>query len=188
MTEKMQTKAAKTSPRLATPSDLSSESVAVISGVLNGLLSDVFALYVKTKNFHWHVSGRHFRDYHLLLDEQGDQLFAMTDPIAERVRRLGGITIHSLGQMMRITGITENNADFVEPQDMLLELRDDNKYLVSRMRETHELCDEFRDVATASLLETWIDESEKRVWFLFEASRFVSAAPAVEPMTRSQSA
>lgn len=167
-------------PRLATPSDLSEDSVALLSQALNTLVSEVFALYVKTKNFHWHVSGPHFRDYHLLLDEQAEQIFVMVDPIAERVRRLGGITIHSLAQMVRLSKLKENEEDFVDPRDMLLELRHDNRYLIARMREIHDLCNELHDVATASLLEVWIDEGEKRLWFLFEASRTPSAAPALK--------
>src|ERR671931_2744096 len=156
---------------LKTPSDLSAEAKRDISGALNVLLSDLFALYMKTKNFHWHVSGPHFRDYHLLLDEQADQLFAITDPVAERVRKLGGTTLHSIGQIAQLQRVKDNDADFVSPQDMLAELRDDNLRLISQMRETHSVCDERRDVATASLLEVWIDEAERRVWFLFEASR-----------------
>jgi starvation-inducible DNA-binding protein len=135
------------------------------------LLADVFALYLKTKNFHWHMSGRHFRDYHLLLDEHGDQIFAMTDPIAERARKIGGTTLRSIGQIARQQRILDNDADYVEPQDMLAELRDDNKQLVVTMRAVHGVCDEYGDVATASLLEVWIDETERRTWFLFEATR-----------------
>jgi starvation-inducible DNA-binding protein len=131
----------------------------------------MFGLYLKTKNFHWHVSGPHFRDYHLLLDEHGDQIFATTDPIAERVRKLGGTTMRSIGQITRLQRIKDNDADFVTPMDMLAELRDDNKQLTASMRETHGLCDEHGDVATASLLEIWIDEAERRTWFLFEATR-----------------
>jgi starvation-inducible DNA-binding protein len=135
------------------------------------LLADVFAIYLKTKNFHWHMSGPHFRDYHLLLDEQGDQLFAMTDGIAERVRKVGGTTLRSIGEISRLQRLLDNNADFVSPQDMLEELRGDNAQLVASMREVHSLCDEHRDVGTASLLENWIDEAEGRVWFLLETSR-----------------
>ena len=156
---------------LATPSDLSAEATRDIAGALNVLLSDMFALYMKTKNFHWHVSGRHFRDYHLLLDEQSDQIFATTDAIAERVRKLGQRTIHSVGEIARLKRVIDNDADFVTPQDMLAELRDDSKTLAARMRETHALCDELNDVATASLLEVWIDEAERRTWFLYEAGR-----------------
>jgi len=156
---------------LHTRSDLGAEATKDLAGALNALLADVFALYVKTKNFHWHVSGPHFRDYHLLLDEQADQIFAITDTIAERVRKLGGNTVRSIGQIARLQRIKDNDADFVSPQDMLAELRDDNQRLISQMRETHSVCDERRDVATASLLEVWIDEAERRAWFLFEASR-----------------
>src|ERR1700681_4169800 len=156
---------------LITPSDLKSGAAKDIAGAMNAILADVFALYLKTKNFHWHMSGPHFRDYHLLLDEQGDQLFAMTDPIAERARKIGGTTLRSIGQIARQQRILDNDADYVEPQDMLAELRDDNKQLTSSMRETHSLCDEYGDVASASLLEVWIDEAERRTWFLFEASR-----------------
>ena len=157
--------------QLKTPSDLGAEATKDLSGALNILLADLLALYLKTKNFHWHVSGPHFRDYHLLLDEQADQIFATTDPVAERVRKLGGSTLHSIGHIARLQRIKDNDADFVSPQDMLAELRDDNLRLISQMREAHSVCDEHRDVATASLLEVWIDEAERRVWFLFEASR-----------------
>src|SRR5438067_4594989 len=161
---------------LGTPTDLSNEAVRDISAALNALLADMFALYLKTKNFHWHVSGAHFRDYHLLLDEQADQIFAITDPIAERVRKIGGRTLHSVGQIARLQRLIDNDADYVTPLDMLAELREDNKQLVNEMRRTHALCDEHDDVATASLLEVWIDEAERRTWFLFEASR--STEPA----------
>ena len=161
----------KVAPSLDTPTDLSSEAVRDISQKLNEVLSDVFALYLKTKNFHWHVSGSHFRDYHLLLDEQGDQIFAITDDIAERVRKMGGTTIRSIGHIGRLQRIPDNDADYVTPDDMLAELRDDNRRLITSMRETHDLCDEHGDVATASLLENWIDEAERRTWFLYEASR-----------------
>src|SRR6201994_392029 len=156
---------------LNTPTDRRATAVPEIAGALNILLADMFALYLKTKNFHWHMSGPHFRDYHLLLDEQGDQIFATTDAIAERVRKIGGTTLHSIGHIGRLQRVLDNDADFVTPMDMLAELRDDNKQLVARMRETHDLCDEHGDVATASLLEVWIDEAERRTWFLFEASR-----------------
>jgi starvation-inducible DNA-binding protein len=156
---------------LRTPTDLKSNAVMEISGALNTLLADMFALYLKTKNFHWHVSGPHFRDYHLLLDEQADQIFATTDDIAERVRKIGGTTLRSIGQVGRLQRVLDNDADFVTPADMLAELRDDNKQLVVNLRETHGLCDEQEDVATASLIENWIDEAERRVWFLFEAGR-----------------
>jgi starvation-inducible DNA-binding protein len=156
---------------LAARTDLSRAAVKDISSAMNAILADVFALYVKTKNFHWHMSGPHFRDYHLLLDEQADQLFAMTDPIAERVRKLGGITLRSIGQIARTQRVLDNDAEYVEPLDMLAELREDNARLADRMREVHDVCDEHGDVATASLLEVWIDEAERRTWFLFEASR-----------------
>ena len=156
---------------LHTPTDLKPKAVQDISAALNVLLADMFALYLKTKNFHWHISGPHFRDYHLLLDEQGDQIFATTDAIAERVRKLGGTTLRSTGHICRLQRILDNDADFVTPLDMLAELRDDNKQLVSNLRETHGLCDEHGDVASASLLENWIDEAEQRAWFLFEATR-----------------
>jgi starvation-inducible DNA-binding protein len=157
--------------QLKTPSGLGAEATKDLSGALNVLLADLFALYVKTKNFHWHVSGPHFRDYHLLLDEQADQIFAVTDAVAERVRKLGGGTLRSIGQMARLQRVLDNDADYVSPLDMLAELRDDNQALAAHMRETHGLCDERGDVATASLLEVWIDEAEKRVWYLFEAGR-----------------
>jgi starvation-inducible DNA-binding protein len=156
---------------LGTPTDLSGDAVRDISGALNALLADMFALYVKTKNFHWHVSGPHFRDYHLLLDEQADQIFATTDPIAERVRKIGGMTLRSIGQIAARKRLLDNDSEFVTPRDMLAELREDNKQLAGEMRRTHALCDEHDDVATASLLEVWIDEAERRTWFLFEATR-----------------
>jgi starvation-inducible DNA-binding protein len=156
---------------LATPTDLTAAATKDIAGALNALLADVFTLYLKTKNFHWHMSGPHFRDYHLLLDEHGDQIFAMTDAIAERVRKVGGTTIRSIGHIARLKRILDNDADYVTPEDMLSELRDDNKQLTASMRETHDLCDEHGDVATTSLLENWIDEAERRTWFLYEATR-----------------
>ncbi len=156
---------------LATPTDLGENATKDVSGGLNILLADVFALYFKTKNFHWHVSGPHFRDYHLMLDEQADEIYAMGDPIAERVRKLGGTTIRSVGHIKKLQRVLDNDADYVTPQDMLAELRDDNKQLAAHMRILHELCDEHNDVATASLIENWIDEAEKRTWFLFEAGR-----------------
>jgi len=156
---------------LVTPTDLSSEATRDITGGMNAILADVFALYLKTKNFHWHMSGPHFRDYHLLLDDQADQLYAMTDPIAERIRKVGGGTLRSIGHIARLQRITDNDADYVEPSDMLAELREDNQTLTARLREVHEVCDEHRDVATASLIENWIDETERRTWFLFEAGR-----------------
>jgi starvation-inducible DNA-binding protein len=156
---------------LATPTELTPNAVRDLAGALNVLLADMFGLYLKTKNFHWHVSGPHFRDYHLLLDEQGDQTLATTDAIAERVRKIGGTTLHSIGHIGRLQRIQDNDADFVTPTDMLAELRDDNRQLVAHMRGTHELCDKHNDVATASLIEVWIDEAERRIWFLFEATR-----------------
>ncbi len=156
---------------LATPSDLASNATADIAGALAALLADTFALYLKTKNFHWHMSGPHFRDYHLLLDEQGEQIFAMTDAIAERARKVGGTTIRSIGHIARLQRLSDNDADFVTPTDMIAELRDDNQRLVSFMRAVHETCAEHNDVATTSLLEVWIDEAERRAWFLFEIGR-----------------
>jgi starvation-inducible DNA-binding protein len=163
--------AARREAAIATPSDLGSDAVKNISGALNALLADVFALYMKTKNFHWHMSGPHFRDYHLLLDEHGDQIFAMTDAIAERVRKIGGGTIRSIGHISRLQRLSDNDAEYVDPFDMLAELREDNRMLLASMREAHDLCDEENDVATASLLEVWIDETERRIWFLFEIGR-----------------
>jgi len=157
---------------LKTPSGILSESVREIAGALNKLLADVFALYLKTKNFHWHMSGPHFRDYHLLLDDQADQIFAMTDDIAERARKIGGLTIRSIGEISRLQRIADNNAEYVTAEDMLSELCEDNKALVLSMRSVHDLCDAEGDVATTSLLESWIDESQRRAWFLFEATRF----------------
>jgi starvation-inducible DNA-binding protein len=154
-----------------TPTGLGPDAVRDIAAALNVLLADIFGLYVKTKNFHWHMSGPHFRDYHLLLDEQATQIFATTDDIAERVRKIGGRTLHSVGQISRSQRVLDNDADYVTPLDMLAELRGDTKQLTAYMRETHDLCDEHRDVATASLLENWIDEAERRTWFLFEATR-----------------
>jgi starvation-inducible DNA-binding protein len=156
---------------LATPSDLGAETIKNITGALNALLADVFAIYVKAKNFHWHVSGPHFRDHHLLLDEQASQLFAMTDDIAERVRKIGGTTIRSIGHIARLQRISDNDADYVDPLDMLAELREDNRTILANMREVHDLCSESNDVATTSLLENWIDETERRIWFLFETGR-----------------
>jgi starvation-inducible DNA-binding protein len=156
---------------LATRTDLSRVATKDITAAMNAILADVFALYLKTKNFHWHMSGSHFRDYHLLLDEQADQLFAMTDPIAERVRKIGGLTIKSIGHISRTQRVLDNDAEYVEPLDMIAELADDNKTLAARLREAHNVCDEHRDVATASLIEVWIDETERRTWFLFETTR-----------------
>ena len=156
---------------LVTPTDLSATATKEISGAMNAILADVFALYVKPKNFHWHLSGPHFRDYHLLFDEQADQVFAMTDAIAERVRKVGGTTLHSIGQIAAMKRVSDNDAEYVEPSDMLAELREDNKALAGRLREAHNVCEEYRDIATASLIEVWIDETERRTWFLFEAGR-----------------
>jgi starvation-inducible DNA-binding protein len=158
-------------PSLKTPSGLHPDATRDLTGALNLLLADLFALYFKTKNFHWHLSGPHFRDYHLLLDEQADQIFAITDTVAERVRKLGGGTLRSIGHVGRLQRVLDNDADYVTPLDMLAELREDNAQLAVRMRETHGLCEEHGDVASASLLEVWIDEAETRVWFLFEATR-----------------
>jgi starvation-inducible DNA-binding protein len=153
------------------PNQLRPNAVRDISVALNILLADVFALYLKTKNFHWHMSGPHFRDYHLLLDEQSDQIFAITDDIAERVRKIGGTTLRSIGQVSRLQRVLDNDADYVTPLDMLSELREDNRQLTANLREAHGICDENGDVATASLIENWIDEAERRTWFLFEATR-----------------
>jgi len=156
---------------LTTPTDLTRSATKDIAGTMNAILADVFALYLKTKNFHWHMSGPHFRDYHLLLDEHSDQLFAMTDPIAERIRKLGGLTIKSIGHIARLQRVLDNDADYVDPSDIIAELAEDNQTLAARLREAHNVCDEHRDVATASLIEVWIDETERRAWFLFEATR-----------------
>lgn len=156
---------------LITPTDLKGDATRDIAAAMNGILADVFALYLKTKNFHWHMSGPNFRDYHLLLDDQGDQLFAMTDPIAERIRKVGGTTLRSIGHIARTQRVLDNDADYVDPPDMLAELREDNKTLSTSLREAHGVCEQHRDIATASLIETWIDETERRTWFLFEASR-----------------
>jgi starvation-inducible DNA-binding protein len=158
-------------PRLSTPTDLGANAVKDISGAVNALLADVFAIYLKTKNFHWHMSGPHFRDYHLMLDEQSDQIFAMTDVLAERVRKIGGNTLRSIGDIARHQRLADNDADYVEPQDMLAELREDNQRLVAAMRQVHNVCGEHNDVATTSQLEVYIDETERRAWFLYEASR-----------------
>src|ERR1700691_713931 len=156
------------------PSGFEPKAVAQISNALTALLADLFALYVKTKNFHWHVSGPHFRDYHLLLDEQSGQILATTDDIAERVRKIGGVTLHSIGQIARLQRVADNNEDFVPAQDMLTELCQDNAQLAVRLRGAHAICDEYDDVASASLIENWIDEAERRVWFLYEATRLDS--------------
>ena len=161
---------------LRTPSYLRAENIRSLTEELNVLLADVFAIYIKTKNFHWHASGPHFRDYHLLLDEQAEQVFAMTDAIAERVRKLGGTTIRSVSHIARLKHVADNDAGYVEPLDMISELREDNEALVARMIEIHDQCDEANDVATASLLENWIDQAQRRVWFLFETSRTGVAA------------
>jgi starvation-inducible DNA-binding protein len=157
--------------RLSTPSDIDHKAAEDITGALNALLADVFSLYLKTKNFHWHMSGPHFRDYHLLLDEHAEQVFAMTDDIAERVRKVGGTTVRSIGHIARLRRIPDNDAEYVTPEDMLAELREDEKALVLSMRAAHTVCDEAGDVATASLLETWIDQGQRRSWFLFETTR-----------------
>jgi starvation-inducible DNA-binding protein len=161
---------------LNTPTDLAAGATRDIAAAMNGILADVFALYLKTKNFHWHMSGPHFRDYHVMLDEQSDQIYAMTDPIAERIRKVGGSTLRSIGHIARIQRIADNDADYVEPSDMLAELREDNKSLATRLRQAHDVCDEHHDIATASLIEVWIDETERRTWFLFEAGRPQDAA------------
>ena len=163
---------------LHTPTALSDNAVKDLAASLTGLLADCFALYLKTKNFHWHMSGPHFRDYHLLLDEQADQIFAMTDPIAERARKIGGTTLRSIGQIARQQRLLDNDAQFVPPGTMLAELRDDNRQLTAILREVHALCDEHGDVATASLVEVWIDETERRTWFLFESARAPGGRPA----------
>jgi starvation-inducible DNA-binding protein len=168
-------KALRTAP-LETRTDLKGNAVRDLSAALNITVADMFALYLKTKNFHWHMSGPHFRDYHLLLDEQSDQIFATTDALAERVRKIGGTTLHSIGHIGRLQRVLDNDADFVTPLDMLAELRDDNRQLAANLRETHGLCDQHGDVATASLLEVWIDEAERRAWFLFEAARPAESA------------
>jgi len=156
---------------LITPTDLKAAATKDIAGAMNAILADVFALYLKTKNFHWHLSGPHFRDYHLLFDEQADQIFAMSDPIAERVRKVGGTTLRSIGHITRTQRALDNDAAYVGPSDMLAELQEDSKTLAARLREVHRVCDEHGDIATASLIEVWIDETERRTWFLFEASR-----------------
>ena len=156
---------------LATPTDLKAGATRDLAGAMNAVLADVFALYLKTKNFHWHMSGPHFRDYHLLLDEQAEQLFAMTDPIAERIRKIGGRTLRSIGHIARTQRVLDNDAEYVDPTDMLAEVRDDSKTLAASLREVHDLCNEHRDIASASLIEVWIDETERRTWFLFETTR-----------------
>ena len=158
-------------PPLLTPTDLEARGVRAIADGMNGVLADVFALYLKTKNFHWHLSGPHFRDYHLLFDEQAEQVYAMVDPMAERIRKIGSSTLRSIGHISRTQRIKDNDETYVDPQHMLQELCEDNKMLTARLREVHELCDTHNDIATASLIEVWIDETEKRTWFLFEAGR-----------------
>jgi starvation-inducible DNA-binding protein len=168
---------ARTAPApLVTPTDLRAAATKDIAGAMNGVLADVFALYLKTKNFHWHMSGPHFRDYHEMLDDQSVQIYAMTDPVAERVRKVGGTTLRSIGDIARQKRISDNDASYVEPSDMLAELREDNKTLTSRLREAHGVCEEHNDIATASLIEVWIDETERRTWFLFEAGRPVDSS------------
>jgi starvation-inducible DNA-binding protein len=164
-------KASKISPDLDTPTDIQPASVEKISTALNTLLADAFALYVKTKNFHWHVSGRHFHDYHVMLDEQSEAIFATTDQLAERVRKLGGATLRSVGHIAKLQTIQDNNESYVPPREMLRELMEDNKHMAALMRKAHKLCDDHEDSGTAGLLETFIDETERRTWFLFEASR-----------------
>src|SRR6266516_5018939 len=184
-------KSDKVSPDLDTPTDLPQEAVDKISAALNTLLADAFALYLKTKNFHWHVSGRHFRDYHLLLDEQSEAIFATTDQLAERVRKLGGTTLRSIGQVAKLQTIQDNDEAYVPPRDMLRELMEDNKRMAAAMRKAHKLCDDHEDSGSASLLEVFIDETERRTWFLFEAARkaptrrrLVGAEPAVRTLSR----
>jgi starvation-inducible DNA-binding protein len=162
---------------LATPTDISADAARDIGGLLNVLVADVFALYVKTKNFHWHMSGPHFRDYHLLLDEHADQIFAMTDVLAERARKIGQLTLHSIGEISRNQRIADNDAPYVTPADMLAELREDNGMLAMRMREAHDIIADGRDVATTSLLEVFIDETERRAWFLYEAAHVKADVP-----------
>jgi starvation-inducible DNA-binding protein len=156
---------------LQTPTNLSSNATRDVAAALNLLLADAFALYVKTKNFHWHMSGPHFRDYHLMMDEHADQIFATTDDLAERVRKVGGTTLRSIGHIARLQRVLDNDADYVSPLDMLAELRDDNKQFAAHLREAHDVCDENGDVASTSLIENWIDEAERRTWFLYESSR-----------------
>jgi starvation-inducible DNA-binding protein len=156
---------------LDTPTDLKASATKEITAAMNVILADVFALYLKTKNFHWHMSGPHFRDYHLLLDEHADQIYAMTDPIAERIRKLGGTTLRSIGHIARTQRLLDNDAPYVDPLDMLAELCEDNKTLVTHLREVHGMIEEHGDIATTSLIEVWIDETERRTWFLFESSR-----------------
>ncbi|HEX5362017.1 MAG TPA: DNA starvation/stationary phase protection protein [Fluviicoccus sp.] len=169
--EKMNEMARQRLAPLATPTDLKMNATSSIAEQLNAVLADVFTLYLKTKNFHWHMSGPHFRDYHQLLDEQAGQLFAMTDPLAERVRKCGGSTLKSIGQIARMQRLHDNDAEFVEPREMLTALCADNKVLAARLREAHQVCNDCRDIASVSLIEAWIDQTELRTWFLFEATR-----------------
>jgi starvation-inducible DNA-binding protein len=171
MSPTLSTPVARNDQQLRTPSAFSDEAIRDIGESLKAVLADVFALYLKTKNFHWHMSGPHFRDYHLLLDEQSDQIFAMTDPIAERGRKIGGTTVTSIGDIARLQRILDNDAHFVDPEAALSELRGDNLQLAASMRDAHRVCEKHRDVATSSLLEVWIDETERRTWFLFEMTR-----------------
>jgi starvation-inducible DNA-binding protein len=170
-TDKLRDLKARRAAPLATPTDLKNAATPDISAALNSVLADVFALYLKTKNFHWHMSGPHFRDYHLMMDEQSAQLFAMTDPLAERVRKVGGRTLHSIAHIARLQRVLDNDADYVDPTDMLAELREDNLQLAAHLRAAHDLCAAHRDIASASLIEVWIDQTEQRGWFLFEATR-----------------
>lgn len=156
---------------LRTPSDLGAQATTDIAAALTNLVADMFVLYLKTKNFHWHLSGPHFRDYHLMLDEQGEQIFATTDAIAERARKVGGTTLRSIGHIQRIQRLLDNDAEYVTPQDMLAELADDNRRLTGYLRATHAVCSEYDDVASTSLIEVWIDEAERRAWFLYETTR-----------------
>lgn len=156
---------------LSTPTDLGANATRDIAAALTGVLADMFALYLKTKNFHWHLSGPHFRDYHLMLDEQGDQIFATTDALAERARKVGGTTLRSIGHIARLQRLADNDADFVTPEDMLAELADDNRQMVGFLRAAHAVCEEHKDVASTSAIEVWIDEAERRAWFLFECTR-----------------
>jgi starvation-inducible DNA-binding protein len=165
------TKTSKIAAEMNTPTDLSADAVEKVAKALNGLLADAFALYLKTKNFHWHLSGRHFRDYHLMLDEQSDQIFATTDPLAERVRKIGGRTLRSIGEVAKLQTIKDNDEAYVPPVEMLRELMNDNKKMAAAMRKAHEVCDDANDIASASLLENYIDDTERRTWFLFEASQ-----------------
>ena len=169
------TPAARQGAQLITPTDLKAVATTDISAAMNGILADIFALYLKTKNFHWHMSGPHFRDYHVMLDEQADQIYAMADPIAERIRKVGGTTLRSIGHIARTQRIMDNDALYVEPSDMLAELCEDNKTMVARLREAHNVCEDHKDIATTSMIEVWIDETERRTWFLFEAGRPVDA-------------